>query len=139
MVLFFGGDQGGATIGGDALIVVVLGTWVAYLVTGRRARATVDVVDFMATVMPIGMITATPWRSILAGDELWPLSAKGWIAVALLSVLTGMLGHGLIAFAQQRGRHRDDQHHPGRPAGDRRDVGLRPARRGDPRRRRSPG
>ncbi len=38
---------------------------------------------------------------ILAGDEMWPLTAKGWIAVVLLAVLTGMLGHGLIAFAQR--------------------------------------
>ena len=101
MVLFLGGSQGGATLAGDALVVLVVGTWVAYLVTGRRARATVDVVDFMSTMMPIGMITATPIALILAGDELWPLSAKGWISVALLSVLTGMLGHGLIAFAQR--------------------------------------
>jgi drug/metabolite transporter (DMT)-like permease len=101
MVLFLGGGQGGATVAGDALTVVVLGTWVAYLVTGRRARATVDVVDFMAVMMPIGMITATPVALILAGDDLWPLSATGWTAVALLSVLTGMLGHGLVAFAQR--------------------------------------
>ena len=77
MVLFLGGDQGGATVGGDALVVVVVGTWVAYLLTGRRARATVDVVDFMATMMPIGMITAAPVALILAGDDLWPLSAQG--------------------------------------------------------------
>jgi drug/metabolite transporter (DMT)-like permease len=100
MVLFLGGDQGGATVGGDLLIVVVIGTWVAYLITGRRARATVDVVDFMATMMSVGMITATPMALILAGDDLWPLSSKGWTAVCLLAVLTGMLGHGLIAFAQ---------------------------------------
>ena len=38
---------------------------------------------------------------MLAGDEIWPHVGQGWIAVALLSVLTGMLGHGLIAFAQR--------------------------------------
>jgi drug/metabolite transporter (DMT)-like permease len=100
MVLFLGGSQGGATVAGDALVVVVVGTWVAYLLTSRRARVTVDVVDFMSTVMLIGMITATPVALILDGDAVWPLSARGWTAVALLSVLTGMLGHGLIAFAQ---------------------------------------
>ena len=30
-----------------------------------------------------------------------PLSTKGWIAACLLGVLTGMIGHGLIAFAQR--------------------------------------
>lgn len=101
IVLFLGGNQGGATLSGDALVLVVVGTWVGYLLTGRHARATVDVVDFMSTMMPIGVLTAAPVAFLLAGDEIWPLSAKGWVAVALLSVLTGMLGHGLIAFAQR--------------------------------------
>ena len=52
-------------------------TWVGYLLTGRRARATVDVVDFMATMMPIGVLTAAPIALILAGDEIWPLTAQG--------------------------------------------------------------
>ena len=39
IVLFLGGSQGGASISGDALVVVVVGTWVGYLLTGRRARA----------------------------------------------------------------------------------------------------
>ena len=29
------------------------------------------------------------------------MTAKGWIAACLLGVLTGMIGHGLIAFAQR--------------------------------------
>ncbi len=101
IVLFLGGSQGGASVGGDLLVVVVVGFWIGYLLTGRRARATVDVVDFMATMMPIGVLTATPVALVIAGDEIWPLSAKGWAAVCLLAVLTGMLGHGLIAFAQR--------------------------------------
>ncbi|MGH9269803.1 MAG: DMT family transporter [Ilumatobacteraceae bacterium] len=101
IVLFLGGDQGGATFGGDALVLVVVFTWVGYLLTGRRARATVDVVDFMSTVMPIGLLTAAPMALLLAGDDIWPLSAKGWIAAALLSVLTGMAAHGFIAAAQR--------------------------------------
>ena len=59
-------------------------------------------VDFMTTMMLIGMITATPMALILAGDELWPLTARGWVSVCLLAVLTGMLGHGLIVFAQHK-------------------------------------
>ena len=29
------------------------------------------------------------------------MTAKGWIAACMLAVLTGMIGHGLIAFAQR--------------------------------------
>jgi drug/metabolite transporter (DMT)-like permease len=101
IVIAFGGDQGGATLGGDLLILLVVCTWVGYLLTSRRARATVDVVDFMSTVMPIGLITAAPLALLLDGDELWPVGAKGWVAIVLLSVLTGMLAHGLIVAAQR--------------------------------------
>ena len=98
---FLGGSQGGASVGGDALVLVVVVHLGRYLLTSRRARATVDVVDFMTTVMSVGLLTAAPIALILDGDELWPLAAKGWVAVALLSVLTGMLAHGLIVAAQR--------------------------------------
>jgi drug/metabolite transporter (DMT)-like permease len=101
IVLAFGGGQGGASIGGDALILVVVCTWVGYLLTSRRARSTVDVVDFMAMVMPIGLLTAAPLALVLDGGELWPLGTKAWVAIILLSVLTGMLAHGLIVSAQR--------------------------------------
>ena len=47
-----------------------------------------------------GLLSTAPIALILAGDEI-PLSAKGWAAVALLSVLTGMLAHGLLAASQR--------------------------------------
>lgn len=101
IVLAFGPPSGTATVGGDLLMLVVLCTWVGYLVTARTARATVGVVDFMSTVMPVGLITATPIALLIAGDELWPLTAKAWASSALLTVLTGMIAHGLIAIAQR--------------------------------------
>jgi drug/metabolite transporter (DMT)-like permease len=101
IVLFLGGSQGGASVSGDLIVVVVVGTWIAYLLTARRARATVDVVDFMATMMPLGVLTAAPVAMLVAGDEIWPMTTRGWIAAGSLAVLTGMLGHGLIAFAQR--------------------------------------
>jgi drug/metabolite transporter (DMT)-like permease len=101
IVLAFGPAKGTATAGGDALVVLVVGTWVGYMVTARQARAGVDVVDFMATVMPIGVLTAAPVALLLAADDMWPLTAKGWVAAALLTVLTGMIAHGLIAYAQR--------------------------------------
>lgn len=101
-VVMFGGSSGGtATARGDLLIVAAMGCWISYLVFGRRARATVGVVDFMATVMPIGLLVAAPAAAIDAGGELWPLEARAWAAVAILSVTTGMVGHALIAVAQR--------------------------------------
>lgn len=101
IVLFLGGGQGGASLRGDVIVLGAVATWIGYLLTGRRARATVDVVDFMATVMPLGVLTSGPMALAIAGDDIWPMPATGWIAAGLLAVLTGMLGHGLIAFAQR--------------------------------------
>lgn len=101
VVLAFGPSGGTATAEGDALVLVVVGTWVGYMITARRARAGVGVVDFMVTMMPIGLLTATPVAVLLAADDIWPLSAKAWVASALLTVLTGMIAHGLVAYAQR--------------------------------------
>jgi drug/metabolite transporter (DMT)-like permease len=55
-----GGSGGAATTGGDLLAVLALMCWAAYLAFSRRARATVGVTDFMATVLPIGLVVALP-------------------------------------------------------------------------------
>lgn len=101
LVLFTGGHDSGATVTGDLLILLTLLTWVGYLATGRRARQRVRVIDFMSTVMPLALLAATPIALVQARDELWPVSGRGWVVIGVLTVLTGMLAHGLIAFAQR--------------------------------------
>lgn len=101
IVLFTGGDQGGASVGGDLLILLVVALWAGYLITARRARATVDLVDFMATVMNLAFIVAAPVTLIIAGDAIWNMTPRAWMVAGLLSVMTGMLAHGLIAAAQR--------------------------------------
>lgn len=102
IVLFLGPAKGAATVGGDLLMIVVLAVWVSYLLTSKHARAAgVDTFDFMACLMPLGLITTTPITLVIAGDEIWPLSGRGWFVVAVLSVLTGMVAHGLLAYAHR--------------------------------------
>lgn len=102
LVLAFGPTGGEATLGGDLLMVIVIGTWTGYMLTSKRARSRgVDVLDFMACMMPMGLITAGPIAGSIAGGGLFTLSARGWGVVALLTVVTGMLAHGCIIFAQR--------------------------------------
>lgn len=102
LVLAFGPAGGAATVGGDLLMVIVIFTWTSYLLTSKRARAQgVDTIDFMACMMPMGLITAGPVAATIAGDELFSVSARGWFVAALLTVLTGMVAHGCIVFAQR--------------------------------------
>jgi drug/metabolite transporter (DMT)-like permease len=101
IVLFAGGSATEARWTGDAIVAGVVLLWVGYLLTGRRARAEVDVADFMTIVMTAGFVVAAPLAFVIAGDDFWPMPAKGWFAAGLLAVMTGMLAHGLIAFAQR--------------------------------------
>lgn len=102
IVLFFGPDQGVATLAGDLLMIIVLAASVAFLLTAKWVHGRgVDTIDFMAILMPVALITATPVALLVAGDELWPLSGKAWLTVAMLSFLTGGAAHGLLFFAHR--------------------------------------
>lgn len=103
IVLFNGPDQGVATWQGDVLAAVGTLMLVFYLMAAKRVRATgVDTFDLMALVMPMALITATPVVVVIAGDQLWPLGWKAWVAIAILSMMTGMVAHGLLVFAHPR-------------------------------------
>ena len=102
LVLFFGPDQGTSSVSGDLLMIGVILLWTTYLLTSKQARAAgVGTLDFMACMMPIGVLTAGPIAAIIAGSDVFGLTAKGWLVVGILTLLTGMLSHGCIVFAQQ--------------------------------------
>jgi len=102
LVLFFGPAQGTSSVSGDLLMLGVILLWTTYLLTSKQARAAgVGTLDFMACMMPIGVLTAGPIAAIIAGSEIFGLTAKGWLVVGILTLLTGMLSHGCIVFAQQ--------------------------------------
>jgi drug/metabolite transporter (DMT)-like permease len=103
IVLFNGPAKGVATWQGDVLAALGMAGLACYLVTAKYARAKgVETFDLMALVMPMALITATPVVLVIAGDQLWPLSWKAWTAIAILSVMTGMVAHGLLVFAHPR-------------------------------------
>jgi drug/metabolite transporter (DMT)-like permease len=103
LVLFFGPAQGEATVGGDLLMLLVVACWTGYLLTSKRARSSgVGTVDFMSCMMPIGLITAGPIAIAIAGADIVELSRRGWIVVAILVLMTGMLSHACIVYAQKQ-------------------------------------
>ncbi|MEL6891643.1 MAG: DMT family transporter [Actinomycetota bacterium] len=102
LVLFFAPVGGAATLEGDLIMVGVLCVWTSYLLLTKRARARgVDTMTFMACMMPLGLLTAVPMTMLLAADEVLSMSGRGWFVAGVLAVLTGMVAHGCIAFAQQ--------------------------------------
>ncbi len=102
LVLFFGPANGASSIGGDVLMLGVLALWTGYLLSSKRARTSgIGTLDFMSCMMPIGVFIAGPIAALIAGPDVFALSARGWFVVVVLIFLTGMLSHGCIVFAQQ--------------------------------------
>lgn len=102
LVIFFEPSQGTATASGDLLMVLVVILWASYLLTSKRARASgVSTIDFMACLMPLGLLTAGPITLVIAGSDIFDLNVRGWFVVAVLILMTGMLAHGCIIFAQR--------------------------------------
>jgi drug/metabolite transporter (DMT)-like permease len=102
IILATGSSTGVATVAGDLLVVAGVIGFAGYQLLAKRARQHgVEPFDFMAIVMTVALVTATPVALVTAGDDLWPLSAKAWVAVAVLSVMTGMVGHGMLYYAHR--------------------------------------
>jgi drug/metabolite transporter (DMT)-like permease len=74
-------------------------TWVGYIATTRHYRRQLDVVTFMATIMPVGAIAVLP-LAILNGG-MFEVSGNGWKYILILTVITGVGAHGLMVFAQK--------------------------------------
>ena len=102
IILWAGSDTGVATVGGDLLVVAGVIGFAGYQLLAKRARGHgVEPFDFMTIVMTVALVTATPVAITTAGADLWPLSTNAWIAVGILSVMTGMVGHGLLYYAHK--------------------------------------
>lgn len=96
--------SGGTSYFGDFLVACSMLAWVVYLITAKAARSHISTHDFMAAMSTVACVTTLPISLITAGGpgELFDLSAKGWLLVALLAITAGMISHGLIAWAQPR-------------------------------------
>ncbi len=117
VVLAFGSDDGVATVAGDLLAVGGMLGFVGYLAFTKRARARgVGTLDFVAILMPVAVVTATPVAA-LTSDSLWPASGETWVAIAILAVLTGMIGHALLVYRAALGADRHGGGDPGVAAG----------------------
>jgi drug/metabolite transporter (DMT)-like permease len=87
---------------GDLIVVVAALAFCGYQLLSKRIRQRhVPPWDFMAVAMTGALITATPVAVATGGSEMWPLSAKAVTAIVLLTLMTGMLAHALLYYAQR--------------------------------------
>lgn len=102
LVLFGGSDTGTATLEGDLLMILVVLSWVGYLLATKWARREgIHVIHFMACAVPMALVPTVPLAFWLAGDSLWPLPGRTWLVVLALAIVTGIVAHGMIVFAQK--------------------------------------
>jgi drug/metabolite transporter (DMT)-like permease len=98
LVLFNGPASSSATVAGDAITFLAVGTWTAYILLTKSHRGDMDVTRFMGAISPIALVVIAPIA--IARGDIVDIPAHGWIYITLLAGLTGVLSHGLIVFAQ---------------------------------------
>jgi drug/metabolite transporter (DMT)-like permease len=99
MVLLNAPPNGDATWQGNAFGFLAMLLWTSYVVSTRHYRRKMDVATFMATICPIAVVALVPL--VVINGDVFGLSSKGWRYTLLLTLLTGIIGHGLIVFAQR--------------------------------------
>jgi drug/metabolite transporter (DMT)-like permease len=99
LVLFNAPANGVATWSGNGLAVLGLGTWCSYLVASRQLRRGMSVATLMASALPIATLTLLPL--VLINHDIGRFDGRAMVYIAVLTVLTGVVAHGLIVFAQR--------------------------------------
>jgi drug/metabolite transporter (DMT)-like permease len=98
IVLFAAPANGDASVRGSVFGLLALGCWAGYIAGTRRVRGEMDVAGYMAAMTPVATIAVLP-LALLHGDML-SITAHGWRYTVMLTLMTGVLAHGLMVFAQ---------------------------------------
>jgi drug/metabolite transporter (DMT)-like permease len=100
LVLFDAPKRGAATWFGNGLAVLSLGTWSSYLLASRQLRKGMSVATLMASALPIATLTTLPIT--LVNHDIGRFDGRSMIYIVVLTLLTGVVAHGLIVFAQRK-------------------------------------
>lgn len=105
LVIFTGSTQTSAppSFRGDLLGLGSICTWTYYLMKSRDARNKISTMQFMAGMTTIASVTIFPIAIWRAGGvaNVTHVTAKGWVMVAIMTVTSGLVSHGLVAWAQK--------------------------------------
>lgn len=85
---------------GDAAAALSVLTWTAYWLFSKRARATVDAVEYMANVMLVSAIVVT-LTSFVRGTTMRPPDASDWAWIVLIAIVPGLMGHLSVAWSHR--------------------------------------
>ena len=99
LVLFSAPANGDASLMGNVFGVIAMLLLTGYVVSTRHFRGEMDVTTFMATISPIATVAVLPLA--LANGDIFGMTGRGWTYMLILALLVGIVGHGLLVFAQK--------------------------------------
>jgi drug/metabolite transporter (DMT)-like permease len=94
-------SDGSNSLEGYLWAVVSLLIWVVYLLANKRVRANVETVRLMWVLSFVGALTVSV-VALVVRPNLGEMQGNDWLWVSLLSLFPGILGHGLLSWAQPR-------------------------------------
>lgn len=98
MVLFAAPANGDASVRGCIFGAIALCCWAGYIAGTRRVRGEMDVASYMAAMTPVATVAVLP-LALLHG-HLLTITSHGWMYIVLLTMMTGVVAHGLMVLAQ---------------------------------------
>jgi len=96
------GAQGSPTWSpvGDAAAALSVLTWSAYWLFSKRARESVDAIDYMAGVMLVSAVVVT-LTALVTRTTLRPPDASDWAWIVLIALVPGLMGHLSVAWSHR--------------------------------------
>jgi drug/metabolite transporter (DMT)-like permease len=99
VIVVVGGDGGGAnSLHGDVLAVGALVSWTAYFVFTKTARQDLTAFEYLTGMAIVAAVAIVPLPLLFQGT-LGTTDASGWLIIVYLTIVNGLLGHFLMAFA----------------------------------------
>lgn len=100
LVLFDAPKRGAATWFGNGLAMLALTTWSSYMLASRQLRKGMSVATLMASALPIATVVTLP--VVVINHDIGKFDARSMAYIVVLTLLTGVVAHGLIVFAQRK-------------------------------------
>jgi drug/metabolite transporter (DMT)-like permease len=98
-VVVLGGDGGGAnSLTGDLLALGALVSWTAYFVFSKTARQVLTAFEYLTGMAIVAAVAVIPVALVFPGS-LGTTDANGWVTIAYITVVNGLLGHFLMGWA----------------------------------------
>ncbi len=101
IVVLAAASTSGASAKGDLLAGANVVIWTIYFLMAKHLRNSgIHSWTFLACVFSWSSVVVVPW-TFLSRSDLGAMNSKDWLLVSLMALIPGILGHGLMTWAQK--------------------------------------